>query len=235
MPDDHPGRPRASASHGRLQQDGVGWQIVDAHREHAPFLAGVMQAASRSHLDRGVLDVFVGGSDEECLRFLELMTLTEARSWANCENFIVGESNGEAVGALCGYFVEDVDVLLGKPAVEVAVQLGWSHDELVAAWQRIIPNRYVSIDRVPGAWVVESVAVVPAFRRMGLVSEMLDSILDRGRERGATYAEISVLIGNDPAQRAYEKAGFAVVGEARNPEYEAAFKSPGIRLLRQVL
>lgn len=211
-------------------------RIVDARREHAPFLAWNLQTASRSHLERGMFDIFVDGSDAECLQFLGALPLTEVRHWGSVENFIVVESEGECLGALCGYFAEEQDTpILAKGAVEVAVQLGWSHDRLIAAWRRISASSLVSIDQVPGAWVVESVAVLPAFRRMGLVSEMLGAILDRGRQRGATCAEVSVLIGNDPEQRAYEKAGFAVVGEARDSEYEATFTSPGVRLLRRSL
>jgi hypothetical protein len=143
-------------------------QIIDARREDAPFLGWVMQTASRSHLDRGFLDIFIDASDEECVQFLEMLSLTEARHWANYENFIVVKSENQQLGALCGYFVEDQEgPILAKGAVEVAVQLGWSHDQLVAAWQRVSANSLVSIDRVPGAWVVESVAVLPEFRRRG--------------------------------------------------------------------
>lgn len=209
--------------------------IVDARPEHAPFLGWAMQTASRSHLDRGGLEIFVDGTDAECLQFLSQWPLTEARHWANYENFIVAESDGQPVGALCGYFVEDVENLFGKAAVEVAVALGWSHDDLLAAWRRAGPITLVPLTRVPGAWIVESVAVLPEFRRMGIVNQMLEAILDRGRQRGATCAEISVLIGNDPAQRAYEKAGFVVVQEARHPDFEAAFGCPGQRLLRRDL
>jgi len=42
-----------------------------------------------------------------------------------------------------------------------------------------------------------------------------------------------VLIGNDRAQRAYEKAGFRVIGEKLSAEFEAAYKCPGIRELSQ--
>jgi ribosomal protein S18 acetylase RimI-like enzyme len=210
-------------------------QIVDARPEHAPFLGWVMQAASRSQLDRGALEIFVDGTDEDVLRFLSKWPLTEARHWGNYENFIIAESGGQPVGALCGYFLKDVENLFGKPAVEVAVALGWSHDDLVAAWGRIRPLTLVPVDRIPGAWIVECVAVVPQFRRIGIVDHLLETILERGRQRGATCAEISVLIGNDPAQRAYEKAGFVVVQEARHPDYEAAFGCPGQRLLRRDL
>ena len=216
-------------------RDGVELELVDAGPDDAAFLGWALRAASRSHLERGVLDIFVGGSNEDCLRFLSALTLTEARHFANYENFIIARVRGEAVGALCGYFVEDGEPILGRGAVEVAVQLGWTHDELVAAWRRIIPNSYVPVERVPGAWIVESVAVIPPFRRMGIVRRLLDATLERGRQRGATCAEVSVLIGNDPAQRAYEDAGFAVVREVRNAEYEAAFGCAGVRLLRRAL
>ena len=42
-----------------------------------------------------------------------------------------------------------------------------------------------------------------------------------------------MLIGNDAAQRAYEKNGFVVIDEKRHPEFEAAYGCPGARLLRR--
>ena len=123
-----------------------------------------------------MFDLFVNGSEDESVRFMEALVVAEARHFANCERFIVTEVDG-------------------RPAV----------------------------------------ASRPEFRRMGLVSRMIEEMLDRGRQRGATVAEISVLIGNDPAQRAYEKAGFEVVDEARHPLFESIMKCPGIRLLRRAI
>jgi ribosomal protein S18 acetylase RimI-like enzyme len=84
-------------------------------------------------------------------------------------------------------------------------------------------------------WVVEHVATAPEFRRRGLTDRLLTEILDRGRARGCTTADIGVLMGNDRAQLAYEKAGFAVVDEKSDAAFEAAYKCPGIRLLRRTL
>ena len=47
--------------------------------------------------------------------------------------------------------------------------------------------------------------------------------------------EGDVFIGNDPAQRAYEKCGFEVVIEKRDAAFEAAYGSPGARILRRGL
>jgi ribosomal protein S18 acetylase RimI-like enzyme len=87
----------------------------------------------------------------------------------------------------------------------------------------------------PGAWVVEHVATKPEFRRRGLVERLVQETVERGRRQGATVADIGVLIGNEPAQRAYEKCGFEVVDEVRNADFEAAYGSPGARMLRRGL
>jgi ribosomal protein S18 acetylase RimI-like enzyme len=82
---------------------------------------------------------------------------------------------------------------------------------------------------------VENVATLPEFRRRGLVDRLMEEILERGRRRGATESDISVFIGNDSAQRAYEKCGFAVIAERHDPEFESVYRTPGTRTLRRSL
>jgi ribosomal protein S18 acetylase RimI-like enzyme len=79
------------------------------------------------------------------------------------------------------------------------------------------------------------VATLPEFRRRGLVDRLMEAMLERAVARGAKVADISVFIGNDPAQRAYEKEGFRFVSEKRNAEIERTWGSPGLRLLRREL
>ena len=81
------------------------------------------------------------------------------------------------------------------------------------------------------AWVIEWVATRPEYRGKGLVHALLHDILDPGRERGHAQAQIAVLIGNTPAQRAYEGVGFRVADEKTHPDFERAVGSPGIRRL----
>jgi len=91
----------------------------------------------------------------------------------------------------------------------------------------------VAPEHVPGAWIVENVATLPDFRRKGLSERLMSAILDRGRAAGATTADISVFIGNDGAQRGYEKCGFEVVGDKLDAEFEGVYKTPGVRTLRR--
>jgi ribosomal protein S18 acetylase RimI-like enzyme len=67
------------------------------------------------------------------------------------------------------------------------------------------------------------------------VERLIHETLERGRQKGAKVADIGVLIGNDPAQRAYEKCGFEVVDEVRNADFEAAYGSAGARMLRRAI
>src|SRR3990170_361691 len=78
-------------------------KIVKAGREHAGFLAWVMLTAHRSHLERGLWDFIVGGSEAECLRYLEALAVTEQAHWAHYSTFIVAEVDGRPAAALCGY------------------------------------------------------------------------------------------------------------------------------------
>jgi RimJ/RimL family protein N-acetyltransferase len=61
------------------------------------------------------------------------------------------------------------------------------------------------------------------------------AILDKGRARGATRANIGVLIGNDKAQQAYEKNGFEVVEEIRDADFEREYGCAGMRELTRTI
>jgi len=210
--------------------------IIGAREAHAPFLAWVNLTAFRSHLERGLWDLYVGASEDECLRFLTALATTETHHWAHWSGYLVAEIDGTPAAALCGYFAEE----RGMPALVRGVlqadrSVGRSEAESAAGWARAQSITSVSSEHQPGTWFVESVATRPEFRRRGLIDKLLAEILDRGRARGATVADIGVLIGNDRAQRAYEKAGFVVTGERRHPEFEAAYKCPGVRSLSRPL
>jgi len=209
-------------------------RIVPAREAHIPFVAWVELAAARSHLPRGTWDFYVGGPQEECLRYLEALSATEARHFAHYTNFLVAEVDGQPAAALSGYFeAEDGMGALAIGMEEANTKLGRSSDEHTAGWQRAGAIALCMPEHPERAWIVEWVATKREFRRRGLVDALMAEILERGRQRGASIADIGVYIENDPAQRAYEKAGFEVVGEKRHPEFQAVYGSPGIRFLRR--
>lgn len=211
-------------------------KIVEAREEHIPFIAWVELAAARSHLERGMWDLYLDQPEADVLRYIESMASTEARHFAHHTNFIVAEVDGWPAAALSGYFeaVTTLPMFLAGMD-ETNRKLGVTAEQNQAGWGRAGSITNCNIEHIPDTWIIEWVATAPEFRRRGLVDALLAEILDLGRKRGASTSDIGVLIGNDRAQRAYEKAGFTVVAEVRNAEFEAAYGCPGTRLLRRAI
>lgn len=211
-------------------------RIVEAGREHIPFVAWVVLASNRSHLPRGMWDLNIGGSEEEVLRYLEVLADTQQIHWGHYSLFLVAEVDGTPAAGLCGFFENEYGAAsLMAGAAEVNQKTGRPLEEVAAGWERAKSIMGIVMEHEPGAWVVEHVATRPEFRRRGLVERLIHEMLERGRQRGATTADIGVLIRNAPAQRAYEKCGFAVVSEQRDAAFEAAYGSAGARLLRRAI
>jgi translation initiation factor 4G len=211
-------------------------RIVEAGREHIPFVAWVVMTANRSHLPKGMWDFNLGGCEDEVLRYLQLLADTETIHWAHCSLFLVAEVDGVPAAGMCGFLENEypaASLLAG--AAEVNAKIGRSPEDVAAGWDRAKSIMGIVMDHEPGAWVIEHVATKPEFRRRGLVEQLVHTTLERGRQRGATTADIGVLIGNDPAQRAYEKCGFVVVEEKLAPDFEAVYGSAGARMLRRPL
>lgn len=209
-------------------------RIVPAREEHIPFVAWVQLTAARSHLPLGTWDFYVSGDEQACLRYLETLVATEGRHFAHYTNFFVAEVDGQPAAGLSGYFEAEQGMgALAAGMEEANAKLGRSAEEHAAGWQRAGSIALCSHAHPERAWIVEWVATKPEFRRRGLIDALMAEILERGRQRGASVADIGVYIENAPAQRAYEKAGFVLVGEKRHPEFQAAYGSPGIRLLRR--
>jgi ribosomal protein S18 acetylase RimI-like enzyme len=83
--------------------------------------------------------------------------------------------------------------------------------------------------------MIDSVAAVPEFRRQGIVGKLLEAVLKLGRDKGFRRAQVNIYIGNTPAQRRYEKHGFAILDERRDPYFETEIGSPGMaRMLRDL-
>src|SRR5262249_22353023 len=141
--------------------------------------------------------------------------------------FLVAEVDGTPAAALCGYFEAELSYeRLGVAMSEVDGRLGRTPEDNQAGMARNAALFTRTPEHPPGAWIVENVATLPEFRRQGLVDQLLGVILERGRARGASLADISLFIGNDPAQAAYEKVGFRFQSEKRHPELERTWGSP---------
>jgi ribosomal protein S18 acetylase RimI-like enzyme len=209
--------------------------IRPATRDDVPFIAWVQQEASRSHLPFGFWDLAFPGPDEYRLGLVERVCDAEARSFCHWSGFLIAEVGGEPAAALSAY--DEATAATGERFMaalsEGTTTRGWNDARLQAMFERLAPFLTCAPEQPEDAWIVEWVATRPEHRGKGLVRRLLPAIVDVGRRRGHAKFQIGVLIGNTPAQRAYEGAGFVVVDEKRHPAFEATFGSPGIRCLRR--
>jgi ribosomal protein S18 acetylase RimI-like enzyme len=194
----------------------------------AAFLARIMMLASRGHVRRGVWDLIAGGSEENCLDYLRRLALADPVSLCHYSSFIVAEHDGRPAAALCGFDPRNgAWEILGDAMRNVQRELGWTQADEKAMAARTAPVWQCTFDTLDGAWVVESVATIPEFRRRGLADALMTEILDAGRARGHRLAQLTILIGNVAAQRAYEKVGFSVMDEKRHLDFQAAIGAAG--------
>lgn len=211
-------------------------QIRDAVAEDAPFLAWVMQTAARSHRPISFWDLAFPGPDGSRLEYLAELAVVEPRSFAHYSGFLIAEADGRPVAGLSGYesSQKNMDAFLGSIASLTAAR-GWSPEHQALLFGRMAPAGTCMPDSPPAVWVVEWVAATPAARGKGVANALLHRILERGRAAGYKRSQIGYLIGNTPAQTAYERVGFKTVEEKRHPTFEETFGSPGIaRMVREL-
>ncbi len=203
-------------------------RLRNAGVNDAGFLAWLILTAGRAHVKRGIWEVVLNQPEDDCLSFLELLTITNAPHLFHHSCYLIAETESGPVSGLGGY---DPDIL-GYPRLREALP------EVYARSGRLPPQDMAAGEppkitacippSVQGAWVIDSVATLPAFRRRGIVDRLLDNVLDLGRQKGYRQAQISIYMGNTPAQRAYEKHGFRLLDEWSDPYFEKEIGSPGM-------
>jgi translation initiation factor 4G len=210
-------------------------EIRAARAAEAPFLAEVLLMASRGHLPLGAWDL-VFPDARECRRALERLAGGGVRSWCHHSLFQVADRGGEACAALVAFEPEELgETSLGKPMLDVFQHLAWPPERIAGIGPRLAPYLRCFPEMPPGSWIIENVGTRADRRRQGLVHALLEHALELGRSRGHRRAQISCLIGNLAAQRAYEKAGFAVVEELRDAGFERQLGAPGFSRMTRVL
>ncbi len=210
-------------------------EIRPARAAEGPFLAEVLLMASRGHLPLGAWDL-VFPDARECRRGLERLAGGGVRSWCHHSLFQVADRDGEACAALVAFEPKELgEASLAKPMLDVFQLLGWTPERIAGVGPRLAPYLRCFPEMPAGSWIIENVGTRADQRRQGLVHALLERALETGRSRGHRRAQISCLIGNRAAQRAYEKAGFAVVEERVDAEFERRLGAPGFsRMTREL-
>lgn len=204
--------------------------IRSARSEDAGFIARTILRSMRGYRPRGWFDVALGWPEAECLDFIGRIAVARAVSMWHVSQFWIAEVEGEPGAALCAVPAAGTGPAAWCAIEEVAAAVGLAAPELDAIRRRGTYARACWVQGGEGDWMIEHVATDPAHGGRGLVQALLAHALDRGREAGFERATISFLIGNEPAERAYAKAGFVFAEEKRDPAFEAIIGAPGFRM-----
>lgn len=205
-------------------------QIRPARADDAGFLGWVIYSAARGHLDRGWFDVVLQRDKAFCVAYCAGLAGAEARSWWHWSLFTLAEVDGEPAAALCGFGDDSVYGASSDAMAEASRKMGLSEEENAHLWPR--GSFILSCTTAePGAWTIENVATVPQQRGSGIAQALLRHEFDRARAAKHVRVQISYLIGNEAAERAYIKAGFRLAEEKTAPDFEIAIGSPGLRRL----
>ena len=203
--------------------------IRPARLEDAGFIARNILSAQRGPLPRGWFDIALGWSEPECLAFVERVATADRQSWWHISQFIIAEVEGEPAAALCTLPAAETGATARSAIEEVAGKTGLNASELAAIFQRGAYAAGCWVQGGAGDWLIEHVASLPSHRGRGLVQALIYHALAAGQAAGFMRASISFLIGNEPAERCYAKAGFAFAEEKRDPQFEALTGAPGFR------
>jgi len=198
-----------------------------------------MLAASRSHLERGIWEYLNASDEAATLSFLRRLATTDVVHLWHWSLFLVAELDGEPSAAMCAYdsSTQGFEVAVPELAAATAAE---GIDAADPGYQRrteVMLSGFVMEDPGPTGprWVIENVATRPEARRRGLVDALIHQLLGHGRERGFEHAQISVLLENERARRAYVKAGFEPIAEQRSRDWPHEIGCPGTEMLLQPL
>jgi ribosomal protein S18 acetylase RimI-like enzyme len=206
---------------------GGGFRIRPATRADAAFLARIIHTAGRSHGRVSSYDYLFPGTLEDRLAAMERLTLARELTPFHYSGFRVAEADGTPAAALTAFSPRRVSVRRVVLALE---ETGWDFDHIAEAAERLaaIQATTAAWPDPESGWVIEHVATLPEFRRRGLADRLLAEAIEEGRRAGCSPIQLTLLIGNEPARRAYEKHGFEIVGEKRSAEFEALTGAPGV-------
>ena len=206
-------------------------RIREAVSADASFLSDIILTSARSHETCGIWDLVFPDSEQQLRRLLETLVVQKPACSCHYSTFLIAESAGRPAAALCGYDPEEVVGICHALALGFE-RLGVEESELVGAFERLASFQTCSPDQTPGVWIVEWVATRPEFRRPGLAHSLLEEILWLGKELDYPTAQIATFIENEPAIRAYEKAGFQISEQRTHPAFDQVIGSQGMSIMK---
>jgi GNAT superfamily N-acetyltransferase len=211
--------------------------IRRAQAADIPFLGWVMYTAARSHLETCPWSAILGEDEAGTRKLLEHVAQSPAAHWCHVSKFWIAEVDGAPAAAMSGFTpATEGTAVLAEAALGIAASvLGYSEARLGQVGERLLVATQGLPEDLPDVWGIENVAVRPEYRGKGLIDRLFQHALAEGRQKGFHRVQILCLIGNRRGQRAWERNGFAVLGERTSPDFDALIGTPGAKLMARDL
>jgi ribosomal protein S18 acetylase RimI-like enzyme len=205
-------------------------RIRQATPGDAAFLAKNILIAGRAHVKKGIWEVVLGGTEEECKAFLHHISITKVPHLFHYSCYLIAEIDGIGpIGGLGGYDPRVFGYRALQQAIpEVYKKLNLPEQAFKNSQERASRILACLPEEIEGAWVIDSVAVLPGNRGQGAGKRLLIEILAKGKSQGHLVAQVSMYIGNEPALNLYRTLGFEVIEEKRDKYFEDTIGSPGM-------
>jgi ribosomal protein S18 acetylase RimI-like enzyme len=212
-------------------------QIRQATPEDASFLAKAILISGRAHVKKGIWEVILGGTDEECEIFLHHISITKIPHLFHYSNYLIAEIDSIGpVGGLGGYDPRISGYhALQKAIPDVVKKINLPEQAFKDSQERSSRILACLPKEIVGAWVIDSVAVLLEYRGKGTAERLLKKILEKGKRQTHLKAQVNMYIGNEPALNLYRKFGFEIIEEIRDKYFEENIGSPGMLSLARDL
>jgi GNAT superfamily N-acetyltransferase len=199
----------------------------EATAEDAVEIAKLCYLAGKSHVDVSIYDLMIpgpAGMTDDRVDAIAKIAATEAPSWLNLSHYKVIEADGKVASGLATFTTEEAG---SRQLGQAMMEAGWGVKDLLGMGRRLRVWSGVDTGREHGYLIVENVATFDRYRGNGFSAELLALAINSAREQGLKGLQLTVLLGNDPAIRAYEKAGFEMAKTKESKKFQKVFASPG--------
>ena len=211
--------------------------IRDATADDAEFLAWAILTAARGNLTKpSVWERVISGSQQDREALIAKLVVAEPACIAHYEGFVIAEHQGLPIAAACGYVpAEKPPEAFTTALLSVVEKAGWRHEQQLAlldgfkVFSRCLPMGYQH------DWVLEYIATKPDYRGSGVTKELLNDLLECGREAGATTAQVAYFVGNEAAKKSYKKLGFNEFKQLVDSEFESLYGVAGVVHMNRAL
>ena len=185
--------------------------VRSAGPQDVSFLAQIDLEATRAPFQQSFWDDILEPTGTSPLQFLESMLQCGASHWGQIQDFLVIERNGQPVAACAVFRPADISAAHSPLNIDklpqIAEKLGWTPsitEDFRQAYLKIWEGDH-SFLKPQADMIVETVAVLPEHRGLGLGHRLMQAAFKRAREAGASSLGVMVIRGNEPAQALYEK------------------------------